>query len=148
LAIIGEGPQKEELVQYSHNLGVVSQVDFLGALPPAQIQEWMRRARLMILPSIEEGLGVVLLEALASGTPCVASNAGGIPDIVTPDVGQLVPPADPKAIASAVKSFLLNPEHWQKLSQTARAKAEANYAWPVIAQRLIQVYTEVKARQA
>jgi glycosyltransferase involved in cell wall biosynthesis len=148
IAVIGEGPEKAELLRTSQSLGISSQVEFLGALPPAQVQEWMRRARVLVLPSIEEGLGVVLLEAMSSGTPCIASNTGGIPDIVTPDVGHIIPPAQPQALASAVNSILADKERWLRLSYNARIEAETKYSWPIIAQHLIHIYTRTLARQS
>jgi glycosyltransferase involved in cell wall biosynthesis len=71
-------------------------------LPQDQVRAWLRRARLFVLPSVEEGLGVVLLEAMACGTPVVASRVDGIPEAVTEREGRLVPPADPGALAKAM----------------------------------------------
>ncbi len=146
LVLIGEGSQRKELEQFTRSLGLAGRVQFLGAQPPAQVAEWMRRAQLFVLPSVEEGLGVVLLEALASGTPCVATDVGGIPDVVTPDVGVLVPPRNPEALADAIQSILSHQEHWGELSAHARQRAVEQYSWEVIGARLMGIYRSVLAR--
>jgi glycosyltransferase involved in cell wall biosynthesis len=89
LVLVGEGPLRAELTALAQKLGVGDRVEFTGPQTPAQVQAWMKRARLFVLPSIEEGLGVVLLEALASGTPC-SERTGGT--MVTPEVGRCRPP--------------------------------------------------------
>lgn len=141
LVIIGEGPLRDELLTLAHRLGVEGHVEFLGSQPPAQVRQWMRRARLFVLPSREEGLGVVLLEALASGTPCVASDVGGIPEVIVPEVGQLVPPADADAIADAISTMLTLPEaRWREFSRNARQRAEERFDWAIIARQLVSAY--------
>lgn len=140
LAIIGEGPLESELVNLAHTLQLSEKVRFVGRQSPEQVSQWMQRAKLFVLPSVEEGLGVVLLEALASGTPCVASRVGGIPTVVSSDVGILVPPADPIALATSILSFLDDHELWNAASRNARARAVEDYSWAKIAARLIAVY--------
>jgi len=143
LAIIGEGTQHEELTRLAHSLEIINRIIFTGAQTPAQVAQWMQRARLFVLPSVEEGLGVVLLEAMASGTPCIASHVGGIPDVVSPDAGILVPAADPMALAEAMRSLLNDSDRWQALSQNARNHAVRHYSWDSIAARLMSIYRDV-----
>lgn len=140
LIIVGEGPQWAELAHLARSLAITEQVIFTGAQTPAQVSQWMQRARLFVLPSVEEGLGVVLLEALACGTPCVATRVGGIPDVLSSEVGFLVPPADHIALADAVTALLENPDLWENLSVNARAQAVQRYSWKSIAARLMQIY--------
>ena len=143
LAIIGEGPQQEELVRLSSELEISDKVQFIGSQNQTQVREWMQRAKLLILPSIEEGLGVVLLEALACGTPCVASNVGGISDVVSQDVGLLVPPAKPFALADAITSMLMKQDQWEKYSQRARERALQEFSWDIVSNRILQIYKEI-----
>jgi glycosyltransferase involved in cell wall biosynthesis len=141
LVLVGEGPQRAELETLAQSLGVADRVDFIGPQSPAQVRVWMQRARVFVLPSVEEGLGVVLLEALATGTPCVASRAGGIPDVVTPEVGLLVPPGNSDALAEAINLILgSSQERYAELSRHARARAETHFSWEVIGARLLEVY--------
>jgi glycosyltransferase involved in cell wall biosynthesis len=128
----------------AESLNLTEQVEFVGPQSPGQVQAWMRRAKVLVLPSIEEGLGVVLLEALASGTPCAASQAGGIPDVITPEVGVLFPPADSDALAQAVLKIIdAEPEDYAKHSRQARHRAETHFSWRVVAARLVQIYRAV-----
>ena len=143
LALIGEGPQKEELARLADALGMTEHVQFVGTQSPTQVRDWMQRAQLLVLPSLEEGLGVVLLEALACGTPCVATAVGGIPEVILPEVGQLVPPASVPAMAEAITALLTDAERWRALSQNARQYAEQKYSWEAIAHQLIQTYQDL-----
>jgi glycosyltransferase involved in cell wall biosynthesis len=95
LVMLGDGPDEQALRKQAAALGIADCIDMLGFRPQAEVVAQMRRARLFVLPSLEEGLGVVLLEALACGTPIVASAVDGIVDAVT-GVGA-VPPAHPGA---------------------------------------------------
>jgi glycosyltransferase involved in cell wall biosynthesis len=145
LIVVGEGPQRNELSQLAEALGVGDHVTFTGAQSPAEIQMWMRRASLFVLPSVEEGLGVVVLEALASGLPCLASEIGGIPDLITPEVGKLIPPANVEALGEAIVSLLGAPDRWARMSMRARQRAVAHYSWKTIAGRIVAIYQNVLA---
>lgn len=140
LILIGDGPQRQELEKMVASLENSDSVQFLGWQTQQKVSEWMRKARVFVLPSVEEGLGVVLLEALASGTVCVGSNVGGIPDVISPEVGRLVPPRDPKSLQTALEGLLENDETWQRLSQNARRRAEDVYDWDRIASRIRSIY--------
>ncbi|MEM2057251.1 MAG: glycosyltransferase [Thermoproteota archaeon] len=140
LILIGEGPQYRELKQIVENLEIGERVVFLGFQPQEQVRSWLQRAKVLILPSLEEGQGVVLLEAMACGTPVIASQVGGIPEIVTDEVGVLVPPADPIALAEAIVSILSNSHWWNELSSCARERAVKHYSWDLIAKLYITLY--------
>lgn len=143
LVLAGDGPQQPMLENLARELGEAERVVFLGAQSQPQVADLMRRARIFVLASVEEGLGVVLLEALASGTPCVASNVGGIPDIVTPSVGVLVPPADVTALAAAIRQLLADPQQIEAMRQSARQRALERFSWSSIAERLLSIYADV-----
>ena len=143
LVLIGEGPQYLPLKQLAESLGIAEWVTFLGFQPQDQIRTWMQRAKLLVLPSLEEALGVVLLEALACGTPVVASRVDGIRDVITPDVGGLVSPADPTALSKAIQGVLANPRQWADMSHHARERAVMNYDWDHIASQFIALYQSI-----
>lgn len=144
LVLIGEGPQYAMLKGLAASLGIAQQVSFLGFLPQDQVREQMQRARLLVLPSLEEGQGVVLLEALACGTPVVASRVDGIPEVITEDVGTLVPPADPQALSAAVLSILDQPRRWAEMSRNARERAVRHYDWDHLAAQYIAIYESMR----
>jgi glycosyltransferase involved in cell wall biosynthesis len=148
LILIGQGPQKSELVNTARSLGISDRVDFLGSLSTEQVSDWMRKAKLLVLPSLEEGLGVVLLEALASGTPCVASNVGGISDVISPDVGSLVEPGDSIALAEAMEKALSDQDQWLAMSKQARTRAKTHFSWDSISKRLVERYHIIANRSS
>jgi glycosyltransferase involved in cell wall biosynthesis len=94
-----------------------------------------------VVPSLEEAQGVVLLEALACGTPVVASRVGGIPEVVTPAVGSLVPPADVHALSEAIRGLLAGRERWAAASRGARELAVERYDWRDIARKFVHLYS-------
>ena len=143
LVLIGDGPQKTSLQQLAKRLGIDQRVTFTGRLPQHQVKKWMQRAKVFVLPSVEEGMGVVLIEALASGTPVVASNVGGIPDVITSDVGILVPPKDVQALANALRDILRDPSHWDMMSHRARRRAVEIYDWGQVSQRFVSLYHSI-----
>ena len=91
-------------------------------------------------------MGVVLLEALACGTPLVASQIDGIQDVVTPDVGVLVPPADPQALAEGLRKILTKPGSWDEMSLAARERAVSHYDWDHVASQFVELYRTMLAR--
>jgi glycosyltransferase involved in cell wall biosynthesis len=140
LVLIGEGPEGPKLKQLADNLGITEKLVFLGFQPREKVRDWMQRAKLLVLPSIEEAQGVVILEAMACGTPVVASKVGGIPEMVSPEVGVLVPPGDVKALAAAIEGVLRDPYQWSSMSRCARYWVEKHYDWSYIARQYIEIY--------
>ena len=125
--LIGDGPEEAALRQQAANLGIADRVDFLGFLPHDQVRAWMQRASVFVLPSLEEGQGVVLLEALASGLPVIASRVDGIQEVVTAQVGLLVEPAQPQRSAQALLTLLADSTQWAMMSQQARQHMLQHY---------------------
>lgn len=99
-ALVGDGPLREALRRRAVKLGLVAQVRFVGARPLEELPAWYRAADLLVLPSRSEGVPNVLLEAMACGTPLVASRVGGIPEIAPADA--LVEPGDPAMLAERI----------------------------------------------
>jgi len=106
IVVIGEGPLRSELERQAQDLGLAGQVRFMGPLPWAELPDWYRAADVFCLPSHSEGVPNVLLEASACGTPWVASQVGGIPEIAHLGVSRLVPPNTPPALAAALRAAL------------------------------------------
>jgi len=103
----------------------------------------MTRATLLVLPSLEENLPMVILEAMAAGLPVAASHVGGIPDLITDgETGRLFDPADPTAIRHAVQSMLADPAGSQQLAARARERILRDHLPQTIARRQLAIYEE------
>jgi glycosyltransferase involved in cell wall biosynthesis len=123
--LVGGGSGRAELEQLAQELGVASRVRFHGSLPEPAVGELLEAADLFVLPSIvarngqQEGLPVVLMEALAAGVPVVATRLSGVPELIRDgETGLLAEPADPGSLARSIEAVLADPS-------AARARAEA-----------------------
>jgi glycosyltransferase involved in cell wall biosynthesis len=113
LLIAGDGPEKAMLTALAAELGVAERVRFTGVLAQTELRSYYGAADALVLASSREGWANVLLEAMACGTPVVASNVWGTPEVVaTSDAGVLMPTRTPEGIASGVKTLFDNyPKH-------------------------------------
>jgi glycosyltransferase involved in cell wall biosynthesis len=146
LVVIGPGPEQDNLKRQAQDLCISDKVVFIGPQSPQEVQTWMQRAKVFVLPSLEEGQGIVILEAQASGTPVVASQVGGIPEWISNETGILVPPADPQALARAIIT-LLDEKVWKQYSQNCRPWAESRfYSWEKVASTLMDIFIELPGR--
>lgn len=132
LAIIGDGPLRSALERKAAPLA--DRVRFLGALPPAEVAAWMRRAWLLAAPSVtaadrdSEGLPTVIVEAAAASLPAVGTHHSGIPEaIVDGETGFLVPERDPAALAERIGALLGAAGLRDRMGAAARALAERSF---------------------
>lgn len=102
VVLVGDGPLRTSLEASVRATLPPDTVRFVGRVPQDDLPDWYRAANLMVLPSLSEGVPNVLLEAMACGTGFVASAVGGIPDLATEPGLELVPPEDPKALATSL----------------------------------------------
>jgi glycosyltransferase involved in cell wall biosynthesis len=128
------------------------QVSFEFDADDDRVIDAMRRASLVVLPSLQrprfgpqapyaELLGLVLLEAMACGTPVVASDMGGIPEIVSDGVvGRLVPQGDARAIGDAVRELTCDRAAWARMSRDAAEHVRASFTWDHVARRCLEAY--------
>jgi glycosyltransferase involved in cell wall biosynthesis len=139
LVVIGDGPEHISLQELVGRLGLGAVVQLLGALPDdGEVREWYRRSAVFCLPSIQEGFGIVFLEAMASGLPVVSTTATAIPEVVPHGrAGLLVPPRDPAALAEALLQLLTDPE----LQTRCRAYGRGHvgpFSWDRVAERFLE----------
>lgn len=127
--VVGDGPQEAELRAQAAALGVADRVHFVGRQLHDDALRYLRAGDVFVLSSRTEGLSHVLLEAINTGTPAVASRVGGNPEIITDGVdGLLVPPDDPPALASAIRRLLDDPAFAERIAQAGYARSAA-FSW-------------------
>lgn len=125
LLLVGDGPLRSALEQQATDLGVRDDVEFTGAV--ADVWPYLEQMDIFVLPSKHEALGIAALEAMAAGVPVVASDVGGIPEIVENDrTGLLVPPQDPRALAERIERLLTHPELAETFRVAARRSVESH----------------------
>ncbi len=107
MVFIGEGSFERTLRARSRALQISDRLTFAGAQDPYQVARWLGAANVLLLPSYAEGCPNVIIEALSAGRPVVATNVGGIPELVDDRCGILVPPRDPDALATALEDALV-----------------------------------------
>jgi glycosyltransferase involved in cell wall biosynthesis len=124
--IVGDGVERVSLERLAYSLGISAHCRFTGWV--ADLREVYAAADVAVLSSINEGAGASLVEAMASGKPVVATSVGGVPEIVSPGTGLLVPPRDPEALAAAIVKLLGDPALGKKMGTAARESALAKYS--------------------
>lgn len=150
IRIVGVGDLTEKLKELAaHNAGN-AEIVFTGKLSPEDLAKEYRTANVFTLPAIidskgdTEGLGVVLIEAMELGLPIVASNVGGIPDVVVDgESGILVPEKDPQALANAFKRLESEPGLVKQLLEGSRKRIRECFTWDGIIERQIAEYKKV-----
>jgi len=119
--IVGNGPPRRKYERMVVELGLTGKVIFQGLRSKQEVAEFMRKADLLVLPSLVETFGVVAAEALATGTPVLSTRCGGPEEFVTDEVGLLIPPGDEDALYKALSYMLdnLNRYSYHRISQYA-----------------------------
>ena len=145
LVLVGDGPDREGVEKLVGALGLEANVAFLGER--LHLGPLFAQADLFLLPSEQESFGLAALEALASGVPVVASDVGGLPEVVrNGETGRLVAARDPRALARAVVELLADGPRRAEMGRAARADATARFhPGPVLAQ-VEELYRELLDR--
>ncbi len=147
LVIVGDGPQRKALEAEAQRLGVSRSVEFRGFVSESEREEEYAKAHVFVLPAIvdsrgdTEGQGVVILEAMRAGAPVVASNVGGIPDLVIDgQTGILVPQKDPQALAEAIGRLFENDELAHALAANAKRHLQKNFSKEAVVKKTLNLY--------
>jgi glycosyltransferase involved in cell wall biosynthesis len=130
IELIGDGTQADALRSLAHELGLVDRITFRGWLTSDEVRTAMRQATILVHPSPDLGDGVpnVIKEAMAVGTPVIASEVAGIPELLDNGRnGMLVPPKDVKALAHAIQALLASNTLRQQYADAARQYAEQRF---------------------
>lgn len=143
LDIVGDGDHRAEYESQARRLGLERLVTFRGFQPREVVADFMRRSHVLVLSSRSENCPTVLVEALASGLPTVASDVGGVPEVVPKTMGVFVPKEDPEALAEALGWMLGHLGDYDRREMATYART--NFSLEVIGQRVDAVYREVVA---
>lgn len=140
IALAGEGPDRQALEQSAHNAGV--ELRCFGRLDSEDVARLFCAADVVTLPSHNEGLPNVICEAMLAARPVVATTVGGIPEIIDPERGVLVPPHEPAALRAAFERLARDAQMRGRLAAAARAFAQQRLTWRVSAQGYERVFRE------
>jgi len=139
LLIVGDGPGRERLEKMALGLPV----EFVGRVPPERVYEYLRQAKILILPSLYEGLPNVILEAMSMGVPVIATRVGGIPDLVKDGrTGLLVEPGRVNELAISIKRLIEDDNLRRKVSKNCLEEVK-KYSWEKVVGRFEDLLTEI-----
>jgi glycosyltransferase involved in cell wall biosynthesis len=148
--MIGSGPEKAELMRLAGAIGVANHIIFIDEVPQEELVPFYSMADIFVLPSIvnengeTEGLGVVLLEAMACELPVIGSDVGGIPDIIrNGETGLLVRQKDSQDLVNQIIRLLTDEDLRKKMVRNSRNLIETQFSWEVVAERFIEIYLDV-----
>jgi L-malate glycosyltransferase len=145
LLIVGGGPQRTELEMLARVLGITAHCTFAGAVPHADVPQWLHRLDVYAAPSRFESFGVAIVEAGACGLPVVVSDAGGLPEVVRDGVtGLVVPRDDVAALQAALKRLVLDAALRERMGRAARAHVLREYEWGTCVDRMVAAYDALR----
>lgn len=143
--IVGDGPFRPALEKQVQELGLSQHVVFTGHRK--EIKELLGIVDVFVLPSLSEGLGIALLEAMAMKKPVIGSQVGGIPEVIQPGVnGYLFPPADPEFLTEAILQLVDNPLERAKMGLKGRKIVEEYFSLKKMIKSIEDLYCELVAR--
>ena len=147
--IIGDGKLRGDLEALSAGAGLTGVIRFLGEMNHTGVSERLNQAHIFLLPSLNEALPVALMEAQAAGLPVVATDVGGISEVVAHGKsGYLVPRGDVAAIRAAIESLIRNPGTWTELGSFGRKIVEEKYHIKKLNVRLVELYRSLLSGRA
>lgn len=151
LTIVGIGPMQEQWQALSHKLGLNDRVVFAGEVDETQLPDYYHQADVFVLPSNarSEAYGIVLLEAMASGLPCVTTELGTGTSWIVQDglTGLVVPPQNPTALVQAFETLQTNESLRGQMGHAGLARVRAEFSQEIMADRILQVYAELLATE-
>jgi glycosyltransferase involved in cell wall biosynthesis len=141
--LAGDGPQHTRLERLARDLDVAPRVIFLGAVPHDVSRALAACSVLVVLPAYWEAFGIAALEAMMAEKPVVASNTGGLPEIVVDgQTGFLVPPGDAAGFADAIQALFAHPERAAAMGHRGRERAERHFTWTRTADEYLSAYRQ------
>lgn len=148
LIIAGDGFERPTLEKLAQDRGLGDRTQFLGWMANKDLPQYFRGCAVSVIPSLEEGFGIPAAEAMGCETPVVASDAGGLPEVVENGVtGFVVPKGDADALAQAIDRLLADANLRTSMGKAGRARALARFDWDRTVEQFNLVYEKVIARK-
>jgi len=142
LILVGDGDQRERLTKLGQQLGVAEKIMFVGT--QKDVRRYLSLLDVFVLPSLQEALSISLIEAMAMGKAVLATNVGGIPEVVTDgEDGLLVPSHNEQRLAEGIRVLIENKPLADRLGSSARRKVEEKFDLNTSVHRLEQIYYEL-----
>lgn len=149
LDIVGDGEERAALHALATSLGLRARVRWHGAKPATELAPFYRRAAALVIPSVDEGLGLVAVEAQLCETPVIAFASGGVVDVVRDgETGVLVADRTPEALAAAIGQLLERPDRGAPLGRSAAVAARETFSPAHAARRYLAIYRQAIERSA
>jgi glycosyltransferase involved in cell wall biosynthesis len=144
LDVVGDGPLRAQFERLAGELGIGSRIKWHGQLPQTKLAPLYQRASAIVLPSVDEGLGLAAVEALLCETPVVAFDSGGLRDVIQHErTGLLVKAGDRAALASTLDDLLSRDGRGSQLGKAGRLYALSAFAPESVARRYAEIYKQV-----
>jgi len=149
LVLVDDDHSDNKVLRWARELGVEARVTLTGRVDAAELIELYRRAALVVVPSRYEGFGLPAVEAMACGTPVVATRAGALTEVLEYTGGGLLTPRDdPAALAAGIEQLLASADLRTRLARLGRERVVEAYAWPQIARATAEAYQDLLARRS
>jgi glycosyltransferase involved in cell wall biosynthesis len=147
LDVVGDGDERANLEKLAQDVGVANRVRWHGSQPQTALVPLYRGASALVVPSTDEGLGLVAVEAMLCETPVVAFESGGLPDVVQHErTGLLVSERSPEALARAISDVIGRGDRGHALGAAGRLHALSTFAPESAARRYIDIYRDAIER--
>ncbi|MGN0027862.1 MAG: glycosyltransferase [Clostridium sp.] len=144
LLVIGDGPEKENLMNLSKELKISSNIEFIGAVNRKDLNEYINRANAFVLPSKYETFGIAYIEALACGLPIITTKCGGPEDFFSEEIGYMISNQDKEELSKAMKYIINNINKFNP--NKLREYVKCRFSKDVISNRIIEVYSKILSR--
>ena len=142
VTVVGEPKKDGDIVNLVRKLGIGQRINFTGRIDGHEFVRQYARATMAVIPSVYEGFGLPVGEAMACGVPVISTTGGALPEVVG-DAGVLVPPADSAALAGAIHELLGNPKKAKKLGLAGYRRVQEHFTWKRAAEKTVAAYREV-----
>ena len=141
LIVIGSPKKKSKILKLIKELEISSLVTFTGRIDHQTFVKEYARAAMAVVPSVYEGFGLPVGEAMACGVPVISTSGGALPEVVG-NAGIIVPPADADELAKAIIALLDNPDMARGLAEAGFKRVQENFTWKRAAEKTVEAYKE------